>query len=457
MDILKVVTRSPLAFPLACIATLAMVFISEGSYWQAVSSMDAIARMQTARVGLVGVAQSILDAETGQRGYLLTNRKEYLQPYETAVKRIDESFRVLDGYYGDQPASRAVLGRLRELTDTRLSELALTIRMHEQGRDGAARDLVLSDIGKEKMEAIRVLGAELLAHETLKVAAGRRDMSQTLMLNRVGVAALSAVSLLALFLFLRQSAAVDRHELAMKRRMEGERDRLEREVAQRTAQLTELAQHLQTAREDERTRLARDLHDELGALLTSAKLDAARIKSRLGATAPEAQERLGHLVDMLNAGIALKRRIIEDLRPSALSNLGLVATLDILTREFAERSGVAVHCNFEPIELNPAAELVVYRLVQEAITNLSKYAQASNLWVDLAIRGGQVEISVRDDGVGFDPSLPRTSSHGLMGMRFRIEAVGGTLAVASAPGQGTQILARLPTSTLRAAEQPADA
>ncbi len=248
MDILKVVTRSPLAFPLACIATLAMVFISEGSYWQAVSSMDAIARMQTARVGLVGMAQSILDAESGQRGYLLTDRKEYLQPYETAIKRIDESFRVLDSYYGEQPASREVLGRLRQLTDTKMSELALTIRMHEEGRDGAARELVLSDIGKEKMEAIRVLGAELLAHETLKVAVSRQDMNQTLMLNRVGVAALSAVSLLALFLFLRQSAAVDRHELEMKRRMEGERDRLEREVAQRTAQLTELAQHLHTAR-----------------------------------------------------------------------------------------------------------------------------------------------------------------------------------------------------------------
>ncbi len=164
-----------------------------------------------------------------------------------------------------------------------------------------------------------------------------------------------------------------------------------------------------------------------------------------------------HLVDMLNAGIALKRRVIEDLRPSALSNLGLVATLEILTREFAERSGVEVHCSLEPIELNPAAELVVYRLVQEAITNLSKYAQAGHLWVDLAMHAGQVEISVRDDGVGFDPSLPRISSHGLVGMRFRIEAEGGTLAVASAPGHGTQILARLPASTLRAAELPAQA
>ena len=125
--------------------------------------------------------------------------------------------------------------------------------------------------------------------------------------------------------------------------MAGERDRLEGEVAARTAQLKELAQHLQTMREDERSRLARELHDELGALLTAAKLDVARLKSRLGASAtPDAAERLAHLNETLNGGIALKRRIIEDLRPSSLSNLGLVAALEILLREFAARSEIAV-------------------------------------------------------------------------------------------------------------------
>ena len=169
--------------------------------------------------------------------------------------------------------------------------------------------------------------------------------------------------------------------------MQAERDRLELEVAQRTAQLTELTHHLQTAREDERSRLARDLHDELGALLTSAKLDAARIKSRLAGTAPEALERLSHLVETLNSGIAMKRRIIEDLRPSALGNLGLVAALEILAREFAEQSGIAVHHALEPVPLEADAELVVYRLVQEAITNIAKYAKAKQVWVSLSAAG----------------------------------------------------------------------
>jgi len=106
-------------------------------------------------------------------------------------------------------------------------------------------------------------------------------------------------------------------------------------VRDRTTSLANLATYLQQVREDERGHLARELHDELGSLLTAAKLDVARLKSRLGDQAPEALQRLQHLTETLNRGIALKRRIVEDLRPSSLSNLGLLPSLEILTREFS--------------------------------------------------------------------------------------------------------------------------
>jgi len=221
---------------------------------------------------------------------------------------------------------------------------------------------------------------------------------------------------------------------------------LELEVRQRTAQLTELTQYLQTAREDERNRLARNLHDDLGALLTSAKLDAARIRSRLAGagSAPEALDLLAHLVGTLNSGIALGRRIIEDLRPSGLGTLGLVATLEILTGEYASDAGVQVHTVLEPVALDADAELMVFRLVQEALTNISKHAKARQVWVTMGNREGQVEVSVRDDGAGFDPKARTSSAYGLVGMRFRVEAEGGTLAVESKPRQGTLIQVRLP-------------
>ena len=261
------------------------------------------------------------------------------------------------------------------------------------------------------------------------------------------VAGAGGVGLLALPMALRRALNLQRQHERLHLRTQTETERLEALVRERTVQLTELAQHLQTAREDERQRLARDLHDELGALLTSAKLDAARIKSRLAGGAPQASdalERLAHLVGTLDQVIALKRRIAEDLRPSALTHLGLVPTLEILAREFTRNAGVAVHCALQPVPLTPAAELTAYRLVQEAITNVSKHACARQVWLTLGMQGGQVVLGVRDDGVGYDTATPSRSAYGLVGMRYRVEAEHGTLVVDTAPGRGTSILVTLP-------------
>jgi signal transduction histidine kinase len=282
------------------------------------------------------------------------------------------------------------------------------------------------------------------AAHTADTLHGREEISQVLMASRIGIAVLTAISLLALLLYFRQAAVVQRQQDHRNALTQADHQRLELEVARRTAELTELTHHLQTAREDERSHLARDLHDELGALLTSAKLDAARIRSRLGHTAPEAQDRLAHLVLTLNDVIALKRRIIEDLRPSSLGNLGLVATLEILAREFAQTCGVPVHCELQPVPLDAEADLVVYRLVQEGMTNIGKHAKARQVWLDLGREGDEVVVTLRDDGVGFDPQARPGAAHGLTGMRFRVLAEGGRLDLVSAPGRGTTVRMRLP-------------
>ncbi len=300
------------------------------------------------------------------------------------------------------------------------------------------------------LDELSALRAGTVSVQELRATAtdGQADIRRTLLLNRLGVAVLSVASLAGLFLYLRQGLALeeqlDREKQERQRIVQIERERLEVEVERRTAQLVKLTHHIEAAREEERARLARDLHDEMGALLTSAKLDAARIKARLVGIAPEALERLVHLVDTLNSGIALKRSIIENLRPSTLSHLGLAVTLDILARDFAKHSDVQVHCALAPVRLEEAAELVVYRVVQEAITNVSKYAHASQLWLSLSATRGQAELTVQDDGVGFDTAAATNSAYGLVGMRFRVEAENGTLSVESSPSKGTLIRVLLP-------------
>jgi signal transduction histidine kinase len=437
-----------IAFPLAALAALAMLAISEASYQDATSSLDRLGERAVARGKLNDLVKVLLDAETGQRGYLLTERREYLRPYEEASRESRSLIGWLNTYYARDPKLTPTMTELAKETEAKLTELATTITLHDQGAPGNWRELVLSDIGREKMEHVRKLGERLIQHESAQVEVGRKSVYQTLWLNRIGVSAMAAVSLLALFMYLRQTATLDRALAHEAQRIAGERDRLEQEVAARTAQLKELAQHLQTIREDERSRLARELHDELGALLTAAKLDVARLKSRLGASAgADAAERLAHLNEALNGGIALKRRIIEDLRPSSLSNLGLVAALEILLREFATRSEIKVVENLTPVSVSAAAQLTIYRLVQEALTNVVKYAKASEVVVTLqpSSDGGAL-VSVRDNGVGFDPGQPKLARHGLIGMRYRVEADGGTMRLESSPGLGTLIEATLPSA-----------
>jgi signal transduction histidine kinase len=438
--------RSKLALPLAAVVAVAMVLISEGSYWRAKDAMDELGRLGTARTAIQNLHRNMVDAEAGQRGFLISRRAEYLAPYRDASEEIRETMRVLHLHFKEQPAKNETMARLDGLVESKLSEMETTIGLADQGKDEQWQEIFATGIGREKMDQIRTLSAQLLADETNKVTVARAGIYETLLLNRFGIGALTLLSLLALYLVLRQTMALDRQREDYARAVRAERDQLEREVRRRTAQLTELARHLQTAREDERHRLARELHDELGALLTAAKLDAARLRSRIAALAPEAVERLNHLSETLNSGIALKRRIIEDLRPSALSNLGLVAALDILTREFAERAGIPIEKQLDTVPLSPAAELTVYRLVQEALTNITKYAKAKRVTVELGAQDGWVRVCVQDDGVGFDPTSTGASSHGLFGMRYRVEAEGGQLVIESVPGAGTRIGATLPCS-----------
>jgi signal transduction histidine kinase len=444
LNLLLRLRGSPFAFPLAALAAIAMFLISESSYQQASSTFQGLGTQGRARTTIQVLWRGLLDAETGQRGYLLTGRKEYLKPYNDAQADVTHALDWLNNYYAPDPSSAALMKRVTLSTRNKLSELAETMKLYDDGKTDAWRGLLLSNIGKEQMDTVRSLSEQMLDYENKKVAIARADLSKTLMLNRIGVTAMTALSLLALFMYLRQTTALVSQRDEQRRVVQAERDQFERQVMLRTSQLTDLARHLQTVREDERNHLARELHDELGALLTAAKLDVARLKSRLGGLTPEVAERLQHLSDGLNSGIALKRRIIEDLRPSSLSNLGLVAALEILVREWSQRTEIKVDSHFEPVQLRSSGELTVYRLVQEALTNASKYAHATEVRVRLHAEEGNAVVTVRDNGVGFDVKAPRSSAHGLLGMRYRLETEGGKLTLESAPGQGTLIEAQLP-------------
>jgi len=234
------------------------------------------------------------------------------------------------------------------------------------------------------------------------------------------------------------------------RNLERQNKRLEQAVHDRTAELRELAGSLITAREDEKDRLARELHDELGSLLTAAKLHLARLRGKLFEE-PAIADRLKQVNQLLDEGISLKRRIVEDLRPSSLTMLGLTISLANLCAEVGARLNIAIEVEFDEVGLTQDGHLAIYRLVQEALNNVCKHAKATRVRVSVKSEPTLVRVQIEDDGIGFDPSKPKSAAHGIAGMRFRIEQLNGCMSVASSPGAGTLLEASMPATIAAAA------
>lgn len=433
----------------AVVAAAFMLFITEMAYQSQSNRLNTLTKMGKARLTLTYAMQRITDAESGKRGYLLVGGKDYLEPYVRASNDVRVALRDIHSldHASGEPSLPPMQLKMDLIFEEKLSEMQEVLRRHDSGNHEAALDMVRSGIGREIMQRMRLSFDTNMAHRNRLIAEGQSDIRELLLLGRIGIAAMTVLSLLILVLLIRQGRQLMSEREEQRKALLHEKDRLEQEVQRRTSDLRDLARHLQTAREDERARLARDLHDELGALLTTAKLDVAVVRPRIQQHLPEMLPKISHLTDALNQGIALKRRIIEDLCPSSLRTLGLAASLEALLHDTGKVSGLKIEQDLQCVDLSADDQLTVYRVVQEALTNTLKYAQATHVRVRLIAQGPQALVSIEDDGIGFDPQTSRLGRHGLRGMRFRVEASGGDLSLTSAPGQGTHIVARLPLQT----------
>ncbi len=224
--------------------------------------------------------------------------------------------------------------------------------------------------------------------------------------------------------------------------------RLNQAVAVRTAELTELSRHLITVTEQEKAALARELHDALGSNLTAINMDLKWLQQHLPPGNPQAAARLRHALDVLAATVDLKRAVVEGLRPSALDTLGLGHAMKMHCEDFTQRTGVPCQADVlsDLQDLDPAWSIALYRIAQEALTNMMKYAQASKAHIRLERRHDGVLLVVGDDGVGLpDDATTRARAHGFVGMRERMRQLGGTLTVARGPGgRGTVVEAFIP-------------
>ncbi len=222
-----------------------------------------------------------------------------------------------------------------------------------------------------------------------------------------------------------------------------ERVRRDEELRRSRAELRELASHINTMREEQRTKFARELHDVLGGMLTSIKMDVTRIARR--ATTADLAEIADGLLDLTQETIDMVRKISEDLRPSVLDNLGLEAAIERELQEFSRRFNI--DCRLKAAELKPRPstqeQTTIYRIFQEALTNVARHANAGQVEVRLYTgEDGYRNMEILDDGVGIDPAVDK-GALGILGMTERALELGGTLEIARRSAGGTGLHLRV--------------
>jgi len=225
-----------------------------------------------------------------------------------------------------------------------------------------------------------------------------------------------------------------------------ERRREQAALAESRDLLRQLSAHRDAAREEERKRIAREIHDELGQILTAQRLDLATLKYQFGETLPALAERCQRLLETADRTIHVVRDISSMLRPAVL-DMGLVPALEWLSTEFSKRSGMICRLSMPTsgdLHLDEAYSVALFRITQESLTNVARYAEAHSVNIALSSDGKVWRLVIQDDGQGFDVNAPRPHSFGLVGIRERALMLGGTARFDSRPGLGTTVEIRIP-------------
>lgn len=212
-------------------------------------------------------------------------------------------------------------------------------------------------------------------------------------------------------------------------------------------QLQELSSHIQDAKEQERLRIAREVHDEIGSLLTAIKIDFLWLSQRLPKDNQQLTDKAKTIEDLVNKVILSASNLAHSLRPGILDCFGLIAALEIEAQEFSKRSGITctITKSQDYIDLPETHSITLFRIFQEALNNILKHAKAKNVQIEIVKGEDHLELIIEDDGVGFgDDARQKPRSFGLRGIHERIEHLGGTVRISSAPGKGTHIAIFLP-------------
>lgn len=226
---------------------------------------------------------------------------------------------------------------------------------------------------------------------------------------------------------------------------------IEKDLESSRLQLRQLAARREKAREEERKHMAREVHDELGQMLTALRMEMSLLRMKFAINNRELAEQIRNIMELLDQTIQVTRDVATSLRPSAIE-MGIVPALEWLVRKFAEQSGIQCDLLYpeDDFDMDEECAIVIFRIAQESLTNVLRHAAASKVKIAVNLDKDHYCLKIDDNGRGFDTHAPtKTKSFGLIGIRERSLMLGGETSISSAPGQGTSIQVRIPANPKR--------
>jgi signal transduction histidine kinase len=445
--------------PFLIVGFLAALFFLTGAGQERLQ--EASERLQKSALREQAIDQlqvSLSRSVATQRGFLLTGDQRFLKSHDEYVADVEPRLERLRLAYTGSDSNFADMHSLHVLIGKRLADLAMIVAIQKVQGISAAVALVKTSVGSDTGDAINNILEQFRDRESREHSAAEENWSRSLMLSRWITVAGTIFNMLLVGVAARLVYMDMRRRTLQTAELRDQKLQLEREAEERTRELVELSTHLQNVAEREKAVLARELHDELGGLLVGARMDISWAEQHLAKDDPDMKQRLHRVQQNLSAGVDLKRRIIEELRPTLLDNVGLFAALRWQLKETCGRAGLKCIESYpdEEPKLTSEAAIALFRIAQEAFTNILKHSAAKSMDITLDMGGDAIVMQISDDGKGIPASrLTAVGSHGFASMRHRVRALGGRLDVRSPASGGTTLLVQIPAiSALQRVAEP---
>jgi signal transduction histidine kinase len=447
--------------PFLIVFFLTALFFLTGAGQSRLQEASERLQMSTERGRAIGEVEGALyKAQSGQRGYLLTGDPQYLAPYKEALAEIDARLERLRLAYNESESGLNSVTALQSLVGRGFGDLAATVALQDSQGPSRATALVKTNVGAEISKVTKGVIGRMRAAEALEHSAAADHWTSSLRLSRWITLIGTVFNMLLVGIASRLVYMDMRRRTLQTAELRDQKLQLEREVEERTRELVELSTHLQSVAEHEKANLARELHDELGGLLVGARMDISWAEQHLASADSSLKQRLNRVQQTLAAGVDIKRRIIEELRPTLLDNVGLFAALQWQLKETCGRAGLKCTENYphEEPQFTSEASIALFRIAQEGFSNILKHSSARAVDINLDIDCDTTTMRITDDGKGIPAERFRASgSHGLVSIRHRIQALGGKFDVSTPASGGTILTVRIPVARALAPVQMSEA